>query len=133
MILCRVGCGCPGQIVSTPCPVLVTGHFLWRDAISAIIDIDQIFLEDRESPPSERVLPWEETRDGITVVVEPKPHWAEDMRVFRLDMREYCRYAEWRADGGRARFYGHIDTSGDDLMMKARAMIAREIAEGLWS
>ncbi|MCK9553697.1 hypothetical protein [Aquamicrobium sp.] len=35
--------------------------------------------------------------------------------------------------GGRARFYGHIDTSGDDLMMKARAMIVREIADGLWS
>ena len=100
--------------------------------MSAIIDIDQIFREDHENPPSERTLPWEETRDGITVVVEPKPHWAEDMRVFRLDAREYCRYAEWTAHGGRARFYGHIDTSGEDLMMKARAMIAREIAHGLW-
>ncbi|MCW7543668.1 hypothetical protein N7I30_07625 [Aurantimonas litoralis] len=50
----------------------------------AIIDVNQIFLEDHEHPPSERSLPWEETRDGITVVVEPKPHWAEDMRVFRL-------------------------------------------------
>lgn len=100
--------------------------------MSATIDIDQIFLEDRENPTSERTLPWEETRDGITVVVEPKPHWAEDMRVFRLDVREYCRYAAWSAYGGRARFYGHVDTSGDDLMMKARAMIAREIAEGLW-
>ena len=60
------------------------------------------------------------TRDGLTAVVEPKPHWAEDMRVFRLDAREYCRYAEWTAHGGRARFYGHIDTSGDDLMMAAR-------------
>ena len=98
----------------------------------AIIDIDQIFREDRANPPSERTLPWEETRDGITVVVEPKPHWAEGMRVFRLDVREYCRYAEWIAHGGHARFYGHIDTSGDDLMMQARAMIAREIADGLW-
>ena len=100
--------------------------------MTAIIDIDQIFREDHDNPPSERTLPWEETRDGITVVVEPKPHWAEDMRVFRLEAREYCRYAEWTAHGGRARFYGHIDTSGDDLMMKARAMIAREIADGLW-
>lgn len=40
------------------------------------IDIDQIFLEDREHPPSDRTLPWTEIRDGITVVVEPKPHWA---------------------------------------------------------
>ena len=55
------------------------------------------------------------------------------MRVFRLNALEYCRYAEWTAHGGRARFYGHIDTSGDDLMMKARSMIAREIADGLWS
>ena len=98
----------------------------------AIIDVDQIFLEDREHSLSERTLPWEESRDGMTVVVEPKPHWAEDMRVFRLDAREYCRYAEWTAHGTRARFFGHIDTSGDDLIMKARAMIAREIADGLW-
>lgn len=101
--------------------------------MSASIDIDEILAQDRENHPNERTLPWEETRDGITVVVEPKPHWAEDMRVFRLDTREYCRYAEWTAHGGRARFYGHIDTSGDDLMMKARAMIARELADGLWS
>ncbi|WP_440486727.1 hypothetical protein [Salipiger bermudensis] len=75
---------------------------------------------------------WEETRDGITVVVEPKPHWAEDMRVFHLEKREYCRYTDWAANGGHARFYGHIDTSGDDVMMGARVMIAREIADGLW-
>ena len=94
--------------------------------MSASTDIDEIFAQDRENRPMERTLPWEETRDGITVVVEPKPHWAEDMRVFRLDAREYCRYAEWVAHGGRARFFGHIDTSGDDL-------ISREIADGLWS
>lgn len=100
--------------------------------MTAIIDIDQIFREDHDNPPSERTLPWEETRDGITVVVEPKPHWAEDMRGFRLGACEYCHYSEWTAQGGRARFYGHIDTSGDDVMMKARALIAREIADGLW-
>lgn len=98
-----------------------------------MLTVDEIFADDLENPPSERSLPWQESRDGMTVVVEPKPHWAEDMRVFRLNAREYCRYAEWTADGGRARFYGHIDTSGDDLMMKARSMIAREIADGLWS
>lgn len=76
--------------------------------MTAIINTDQIFREDRENPPTERTLPWEETRDGLTVVVEPKPHWAEDMRVFRLDAREHCRYAEWTAHGGRTRFYGHI-------------------------
>lgn len=97
-----------------------------------MLSVDEIFADDLENPPSERSLPWEESRDGITVVVEPKPHWAEDMRVFRLDAREYCRYADWTTDGGRTRFYGHIDTSGDDVMMTARAMIAREIADGLW-
>jgi len=54
------------------------------------------------------------------------------MRAFRLGSREYCRYADWTADGARTRFYGHIDTSGDDVMMKARAIIAREVADGLW-
>lgn len=96
------------------------------------ITIDTIFAQDRENAPGERSLPWEEARDGFTVVIEPKPHWAEDMRAFRLDAREYCRYADWTANGGRARFYGHIDTTGDAVMMKARAMIAREIADGLW-
>ena len=95
------------------------------------IDIDRIFHENRASPPSERTLPWEETCDGIAVVVEPKPHWADDMRAFRLEAPEYCSYADWTANGGHAWFYGHIDTSGNDVMMKARAMIAREIADGL--
>lgn len=44
--------------------------------------IDEIFAEDRSNPPAERCLPWIESRDGITVVVEPRPHWAEDLRVF---------------------------------------------------
>ena len=43
-------------------------------------DIDAIFAADRQHPPHERSLPWPEVRDGITVVVEPKPHWASDMR-----------------------------------------------------
>lgn len=46
------------------------------------ITIDEIFAEDRSNPPPERCLPWIESRDGIAVVVEPKPHWAEDLRVF---------------------------------------------------
>lgn len=97
------------------------------------IDIDFIFQTDRENPPAERSLPWEETRDGVTVVVEPRPHWTEDLRAFRFDAREYCHYADWTRHGGRARFYGHIDTCGDGLLLKARALIVREIAEGLWS
>lgn len=96
------------------------------------ITIDEIFAEDHSNPPAERCLPWIESRDGITVVVEPKPYWAVDLRVFRLDRREYCRYGDWLVDGGRSRFYGHIDTSGDDVMRNARAMIAREITDGLW-
>jgi hypothetical protein len=97
-----------------------------------MMTVDEIFADDRHNCHPERSLPWEETRGAITVVVEPKPHWAEDMRAFRLDAREYCYYADWIAYGVRARFYGHIDTSGDDVMMKARVMIAGEIADGSW-
>jgi hypothetical protein len=100
--------------------------------MTAAIDIDEIFRDDFGQPPLERSLPWEETRDGITVVIEPKPHWTEELRAFRLNLREYCHYADWTAHGARARFYGHIDTSGDDVMMKARVLVAREIADGLW-
>ena len=100
--------------------------------MTAAIDIDEIFREDRTNPVAERSLPWEETCDGITVVVEPKPHWAEDLRAFRLEAREYCRYADWLLHGARARFFGHADLSGDEVMLRARAMVAREIAEGLW-
>lgn len=100
--------------------------------MSTSIDIDEIFRDDRRNPPAERSLPWDETRDGVTVVVEPKPHWAADLRAFRLNAREYRYYADWSVQGSQARFYGHIDTSGDDVMMKARAMVSREIAEGLW-
>lgn len=98
-----------------------------------MMTIEEIFADDRRNPPTERSLPWEETRDGLTVVVEPKPHWSEDMRVFRREAREYCHYADWTENGRWARFYGHIDTSGDDVMAKANTMIADEIAEGLWS
>lgn len=97
-----------------------------------MMTVEEIFAEDRRNPPPERSLPWEETRGGVTVVVEPKPHWAGDMRAFRLDAREYCHYADWSANGGRARFYGHIDTCGGDLLLKARVMVAREIADRLW-
>lgn len=97
-----------------------------------MMSVDEIFADDRRNPPVERSLPWEETCGGVTVVVEPKPHWAEDMRAFRLRSREYCGYRDWTADGARARFYGHIDTSGDDVMLKARAMITREIDDGFW-
>ena len=90
--------------------------------MSRSIDIDTIFAEDRINPPKERCLPWCETKDGISVVVEPKPHWAEDLWVFQLDQREYCRYADWLAFGSRARFYGHIDTSGADMLLKGSGM-----------
>lgn len=100
--------------------------------MTRLIDIDEIFRDDRDNSPAERSLPWEETHDGITVIVEPKSHWAEDLRAFRLDAREYCRYADWTAHGARARLFGHVNTSGDEVMMKARAMVAREIADGLW-
>ena len=100
--------------------------------MSRSIDIGTILTKDRSNPTKERCLPWEEARGGLAVVVEPKPHWADDLRVFRLDRREYRLYADWLASGSRARFYGHIDTCGADLLLKARTMLAREIADGLW-
>ena len=95
-----------------------------------MMDIDAVFAADREHPPRERSLPWPETKNGITVIIEPKPHWASDMRAFRSNSREYCTYADWTTQGERARFFGHINTSGDDLMRKARALVACEVAEG---
>ena len=95
--------------------------------------IDEIFADDRRNPPVEHSLPWEETCGDVTVVIEPKSHWAVGMRAFRLTDRAYCYYADWTAHGPMARFFDHPDTRGDDLMMKARAMLAREIADGLRS
>ncbi|MHC1547995.1 hypothetical protein [Phyllobacterium sp. K27] len=97
-----------------------------------MIGIDAIFANDRENAPAARSLPWEETRGSITVVVEPKPHWAADMRAFRLTEKTYCYYADWPENGPGARFFEHPETRGDDVMMKARALIAREISDGLW-
>ena len=34
-----------------------------------MMTVDEIFAEDRRNPPAERSLPWEEARDGITVVI----------------------------------------------------------------
>jgi len=96
-------------------------------------EIDAIFAADHQQPPHERSLPWKETCDGLTVVVEPKPHWASDMRAFRAASREYCTYADWTANGSRARFFGHVDTCGEDLIRKARILVAGEITEGLWN
>lgn len=98
-----------------------------------MMTVDEIFADDRRHPPAERSLPWGETRGGVTVVVEPKPHWAVDMAAFRLTDRAYCYYADWTARGPAARFFEHPETRGDDVMMKARAMVAREIADGHWS
>lgn len=100
--------------------------------MSRSIDIGTILTKDRSNPTKERCLPWEEARGGLAVVVEPKPHRADDLRVFRLDRREYCHYSDWLASGGHARFCAQVDTNGADLLSKARTMLAREIAEGLW-
>ncbi|WP_232318448.1 hypothetical protein [Sphingomonas sp. TDK1] len=55
------------------------------------------------------------------------------MRAFRAKTREYCAYADWTANGARARFFGHVHTSGDDLIRKARALIASEIVDEHWA
>ena len=94
--------------------------------------VDKIFADDLRNLSSKRSLPWEECRDGVTVIIEPKPHLASDMRAFELTTRKFCHYRDWTENGSRARFFDHIDSTGDDVMMKARAMIAREIADGLW-
>ncbi|MGY4573726.1 hypothetical protein [Bradyrhizobium sp. USDA 3256] len=97
-----------------------------------MMDVEAIFAADREHIPRERSLPWAETKGGITVIVEPKPLWASDLRAFRLDAQEYCTYADWTENGAQARFFCHVDTSGNEVMRKARALIAREIADGHW-
>lgn len=98
-----------------------------------MIDIDAIFAADRQRPPHERSLPWPETRNGMTVIVEPKPHWANDMRAFLSDVREYCTYADWLENGDRARFFGHIAICGDDLIREVHALVAGEIEDGHWN
>jgi hypothetical protein len=101
--------------------------------LGAPLTVDFIFADDQQHTPRERSLPWEEKRGGVTVVVEPLQHcWAEDMRAFHDSDRKYCYYADWIKYGPRARFFNHPETRGDDVMMKARAMIAREITDGLW-
>ncbi|MFC0808976.1 hypothetical protein ACFHWW_26645 [Ensifer sp. P24N7] len=96
------------------------------------VKVDQIFASDRQQPPAERSLPWPEKRSGITVVVEPKPHWAIDLLAFRLSERSYCYYAGWCHNGSNARFFRHIEKCGADILEKARAMIADELSQGLW-
>lgn len=90
--------------------------------------IDAVFAADRERPPHERTLPWQDVKNGVAVIVEPKPPWANDMRVFRPDVREYCAYSDWAAHGSRARFYAHIAMSGEDLMREAHNRIAEKLS-----
>ena len=97
-----------------------------------MMDMDALFAADHEHPPHKRSLPWPETKSGITVIIEPKPHWASDMRAFRSEVREYCAYSDWIANGARARFCSHVATCGDDLMRKARTIVACEIAKRNW-
>jgi hypothetical protein len=97
-----------------------------------MIDVDMVLAEDRKLPPDERSFPWEESRGGVTVVVEPQPHHVADMRAWREKSRDYCHYVDWCANGSRARFYHHVELTGDMVMMRARAEIAREIAAGLY-
>ncbi|TQN62449.1 hypothetical protein FLX27_05935 [Agrobacterium tumefaciens] len=97
-----------------------------------MITVEEILAPDLRCPPSQRSLPWPETRNGVTVVVEPKPHWAADMAAFRLQDRSWCYYADWIENDPAARFFDHPETSGSDVMTNAHAMLAREIAQGLW-
>ncbi|WFS69536.1 hypothetical protein CFBP4996_26450 (plasmid) [Agrobacterium leguminum] len=94
--------------------------------------VEHIFALDRQHLPPERYLPWRETRSGLSVVVEPKPHWAMDLLAFSLSERRYCYYADWCHNGPNARFFDHIEKSGADVLEKAHTMIADELSQGLW-
>lgn len=98
-----------------------------------MLTVDWIFAEDFDRAPQDRSLPWEETCDDVAVVIEPKPHWARDLRVFHLTEYRYCYYREWQELGAGAQFFDHPETCGDDILLQARAMIARELADGLWN
>jgi hypothetical protein len=100
---------------------------------STTINIEEIFALDRQQPPTQRSLPWKETRNGVTVVVEPKPHWAIDLLAFDMSARSYCYYADWCHNGVNARFFPHISTSGSDILIKARDLVSQEFVDGLWS
>ncbi len=52
--------------------------------------------------------------------------------AFDRRARRYCSYRDWREHGKDARFFEPISLCGDDIMMRARAEIAREIKDGLW-
>jgi phage terminase large subunit-like protein len=97
------------------------------------ITVDQVFRENLALPEAERTLPWEESRDGVTVVVEPKPHYAEDMTAWHLSRHAFCHYRDWKADGAKARFFDQAHKTGDEVMMTARVMVIREIEAGEWS
>ncbi|MFA1677213.1 hypothetical protein ACDY97_32055 [Rhizobium mongolense] len=97
-----------------------------------VFSVEQIFALDRQQPPPERSLPWKETRSGLSVVIEPKPHWAMDLLAFSLAERSYCYYADWCHNGPNARFFRHIEKCGADILRKAQAMIVDELAQGLW-
>lgn len=52
---------------------------------------DEAFAEDRRNPPSERSLPWVETRGGVTVVAEQlAPESANVAAVRRFPLRVTC-------------------------------------------
>ena len=86
-------------------------------------DIGTIIPADRQHPAHERSLPWPETGGGLTVVIGPKPHWPNDMRAFRSDVRDYGTCTDWTKNGARARF----------SVRKARTRVTCETADGLWN
>ena len=57
-----------------------------------MMTVDEIFADDRRNPPSERSLPWEETRNGVTVIGEPTSD--RDKRVATVSFTVRDRHAE---------------------------------------
>lgn len=99
----------------------------------ANITVDQVFAENMEFPVEERCLPWEESRDGVTVVVEPKLHFASDMTIWHLSRHAFAHYRHWKHDGASVSFFEHGHKTGDQVMMDARCTVIREIENGEWA
>ncbi|MDH2328304.1 hypothetical protein QCN27_15670 [Cereibacter sp. SYSU M97828] len=101
--------------------------------MQANITVDQVFAENMKFAAEERCLPWEETRDGVTVVVEPKLHFESDMTVWHLSRHAFAHYRHWKRDGANVSFFEHGHKTGDQVMMDARCTIIREIETGEWA
>ena len=80
-----------------------------------------------------------ETKDPAMLVIDPEtcidcelcvPECPINAIYTESELPE-C-YADWTENGPAARFFDHPETCGREVMAKARDMLVREIAGGLW-